>query len=191
MSSPANHGFGQVDAAPQPAALTDYLDRVATSPVGADYTRWTLRAVGVASGQRVLDVGCGAGHALLAAADLVGPDGDAVGVDRSATMLAAAQARVRPASRSRVGLCQADAQRLPFADGIFDRCRAERVLQHLPDPVAVAEMVRVTRPGGRVLVGDTDWGGWLLEAPDDHLTRAILQAAAQRCRHPWIGRRAH
>jgi SAM-dependent methyltransferase len=64
------------------------------------------------------------------------------------------------------------------------------VLQHLPDPAAaVAEMVRVTRPGGRVLVGDTDWGGWLLEAPDDHLTHAILQAAAQRCRHPWIGRR--
>jgi ubiquinone/menaquinone biosynthesis C-methylase UbiE len=189
MSGPTHHGFGDVDAAPQPAALADYLDRMATSPIGADYTRWTLRAVGVAAGHRVLDVGCGAGHALLAAAELVGPDGYAIGADSSATMLAAAHARVGAAGRIRVGLCLADAQRLPFADGVFDRCRAERVLQHLPDPAAaVAEMVRVTRPGGRLLLGDTDWGGWLLEAPDDQVTRAILEAAARRARHPWIGR---
>lgn len=189
MSRPTHHGFGQVDAAPQPAELTDYLDRVAASPIGADYTWWTLRAVGAASGQQVLDVGCGAGHALLAAAELVGPDGCAVGVDTSATMLAAAQARVRAAGRARVGLCLGDAQHLPFADGVFDSCRAERVLQHLPDPAAaLAEMARVTRSAGRILVGDTDWGGWLLEAPQDHVTQAILQAAAQRSRHPRIGR---
>lgn len=187
MGRPTHHGFGQVDAASRPAELTDYLDRVAASPIGADYARWTLRAIGAASGQQVLDVGCGAGHALLAAAELVGPDGRVVGVDTSATMLAAAQARVRAAGRVR--LCLADAQHLPFADGVFDGCRAERVLQHLPDPAAVlAEMARVTRPGGRILAGDTDWGGWLLEAPQDQVTQAVLQAAAQRSRHPWIGR---
>jgi SAM-dependent methyltransferase len=83
----------------------------------------------------------------------------------------------------------ADAQHLPFADGVFDGCRAERVLQHLPNPArAVAEMARVTRPRGLVLVGDTDWGGWLLDAPDDQATQAVMQAAAGRSRHPWIGR---
>jgi hypothetical protein len=49
-------------------------------------------------------------------------------------------------------------------------------------------MARVTRPGGLVLVGDTDWGGWLLDAPDDRVTHAVLAAAARRCRNPWIGR---
>jgi SAM-dependent methyltransferase len=62
-------------------------------------------------------------------------------------------------------------------------------LMFLPDPAAaLAEMARVTRPGGLVLVGDADWGGWLLDAPDDHATHAVLQAAAGRFRNPWIGR---
>jgi SAM-dependent methyltransferase len=143
--------------------------------------------LGVAAGQRLLDVGCGSGHALQAAAELVGSTGLAVGVDAAATMATAAQARVAGHPHARV--CLADAQHLPFADGVFDGCRAERVLQHLPDPAAaLAEMARVTRPGGLVLVGDTDWGGWLLDAPDDQATHAVLEAAARRSRNPWIGR---
>jgi ubiquinone/menaquinone biosynthesis C-methylase UbiE len=187
MATPAHRGFGRVDTARQPGSLVDYLDRVATSPAGTDYTRRTLRALGLGPGQRLLEVGCGGGHALQAAAELVGPTGLAVGVDVAATMAEAARART--AGHAHVTVCLADAQHLPFADGVFDGCRAERVLQHLPDPAeALAEMARVTRPGGLVLVGDTDWGGWLLDAPDDQATHAVLEAAARRSRNPWIGR---
>jgi ubiquinone/menaquinone biosynthesis C-methylase UbiE len=175
------------DTTSQPGSLVDYLDQVATSAAGTDYTRRTLHTLSAAAGQRLLEVGCGGGHALQAAAELVGATGLVMGIDASATMAAASQARV--AGRGRVRVLVADAQRLPFADGVFDGCRAERVLQHLPDPAeALAEMVRVTRPGGLVLVGDTDWGGWLLDAPDDPATHAVLAAAAGRSRNPWIGR---
>jgi ubiquinone/menaquinone biosynthesis C-methylase UbiE len=187
MTEPVHRGFDQVDTVPQPGSLVDYLDRVATSAAGADYTRGTLQALGLGVGQRVLDVGCGSGHALQAAAELVGSSGLVVGIDAAATMATAAQARLAGHPTARV--CLADAQHLPFANGVFDGCRAERVLQHLPDPAgALAEMARVTRPGGLVLVGDTDWGGWLLDAPDDQTTHAVLEAAARRCRNPWIGR---
>ena len=132
-------------------------------------------------------MGCGGGHVLQAAAELGGPAGLVVGIDAGATMTAASQARV--ADRLSVSVCLADAQRLPFADGASDGCRAERVLQHLDDPAAaLAEMARVTRAGGLVLVGDTDWGGWLLDPRNDQATRTVLQAAARRSQHPWIGR---
>jgi ubiquinone/menaquinone biosynthesis C-methylase UbiE len=142
--------------------------------------------LGLASGQRLLDVGCGGGHVLQAAAELGGPAGLVVHIDADATMTAASQARV--ADRLSVSVCLADAQRLPFADGASDGCRAERVLQHLDGPAAaLAEMARVTRAGGLVLVGDTDWGGCLLD-PNDQATHTVLQAAARRSQHPWIGR---
>src|SRR5919108_4005336 len=136
MTKPVHRGFDHVDTdtAPQPGSLVDYLDRVATSAAGTDYTRRTLHALGVGPGQRLLEVGCGSGHALQAAAELAGSTGLAVGVDVAATMATAAQARVAGHPHARV--CLADAQHLPFADGVFDGCRAERVLQHLPDPAA-------------------------------------------------------
>jgi ubiquinone/menaquinone biosynthesis C-methylase UbiE len=187
MTRPVHRGSGRLDPAAQPGSLVDYLDRVATSPAGTDYTRRTLDALGLAPGRRLLDVGCGGGHALVAAAELVGPAGMVVGIDASVTMAAAAQARA--AGRAHVAVVVADAQRLPFAADAFDGCRAERVLQHVPDPAAaLAEMTRVTRAGGLVVVGDTDWGGWLLDAPNDQVTHAVLQAAARRSRNPWIGR---
>jgi SAM-dependent methyltransferase len=151
MTEPVHRGFDQVDTVPQPGSLVDYLDRVATSAAGADYTRGTLQALGLGVGQRVLDVGCGSGHALQAAAELVGSSGLVVGITAAATMATAAQARLAGHPTARV--CLADAQHLPFANGVFDGCRAARVLQHLPDPAgALAEMARVTRPGGLVLV---------------------------------------
>jgi SAM-dependent methyltransferase len=102
--------------------------------------------------------GRGSGHALQAAAELLGSTGLAVGVDAAATMATAARARIAGDPNARV--CLADAQQLPFADGRFDGCRAERVPQHLTDPAgALAEMARLTRRGGLVLVGDTDPGG--------------------------------
>jgi SAM-dependent methyltransferase len=92
----------------------------------------------------VLDVGCGSGLELSA----IGPDA-AVGVDASRVMCAAA--------RRRGAVVNAEASRLPFADGSFGATRADRVLQHVEDPEGcLAEMVRVCRRGGRVVAADPD-----------------------------------
>ena len=102
-----------------------------------------LDAAGVTAGMRVLDVGCGLGD--LAAA------GAARGAEATGTDLA--EGMVEAARRRHPGLrfVQADGEQLPFEDGSFDATVAAFVINHMPDAErGAAELVRVTRPGGRV-----------------------------------------
>jgi SAM-dependent methyltransferase len=108
-----------------------------------------LDAAGVVAGTRVLDVGCGLGDLAAAA---VARGASAAGTDLAEGMLKAARAR-HPA----LELVLADGEALPFDDGSFDATVAAFVINHMPDPErGAAEMVRVTRPGGRVAVAM--WG---------------------------------
>ena len=101
----------------------------------------------VAAGQDVLDVGCGTGRLATAAAQRVGPSGAVTGLDRNDGMLAVARRSGGVAWR------QGDAHDLPFPDASFDRVTCAFVLMFLDDPaVALAETVRVLRPGGRLVV---------------------------------------
>ena len=126
-------------------------------------------------GQSVLDVGAGAGDWLRAAAILVGKNGRAVGVDASQSMVD--QARIRAtADGSWAEYWQDDAQRLQFSDNTFDAVRAERVLIHLQRPEqAMREMMRVVRPGGRVVASDPDWGLRSIDHPDHDVTRRVFE----------------
>jgi SAM-dependent methyltransferase len=82
-----------------------------------------------------------------------------------------------------------DAQELAFEDGTFDACRSERVLIHVPDAGrALAEMVRVTRTGGRITVVDVDADATLIDSVDRALTRTIVASLADSYRNGWIGR---
>jgi SAM-dependent methyltransferase len=104
--------------------------------------------VGTAGDEHALDVGCGAGALALALAPLVR---DVVGVDRVQELLALARERA-PANATFV---EADATHLPYEAGEFDLTGTLRTLHHVPRPeLVVAELARVTRPGGRVLVVD-------------------------------------
>ena len=72
----------------------------------------------------------------------------------------------RQAAERGATVCRGDALALPFADGAFDACRADRVVQHLDDPLAaIAEVVRVTRPGGRIVLADPDQESLLIHVP--------------------------
>ena len=100
---------------------------------------------------RWLDVGCGTG-ALLEEVRARWPGAAGVGVDLSLEMLAIARHRLPPT----VALIAADAGRLPLADGSFDLATCTSALHHWPEPeVALAEVARVLRPGGRLVL--TDW----------------------------------
>ena len=104
----------------------------------------------IPQGGITLDVGSGPGNVTASLARAAGPDGLALGVDISEPMLARA---VRAEAGPNVGFLRADAQRLPFRDETFDAVVSIAMLQLIPEPAAaLAEMVRVLRPGARMAV---------------------------------------
>jgi len=83
-----------------------------------------------------------------------------------------------------------DAQQLPFDADTFDAARAERVLQHLLDPArALAELIRVTRPGRPVVAMDPDYDTLVVDSPDRMVTREIVRAYSDSVPNGWMGRR--
>lgn len=104
----------------------------------------------LAPGGIALDVGCGPGSITGSLGQAVGPDGLALGVNISEPMLARA---VRNAVGPQTGFLRADAQRLPLRDETVNAVVSVAALQLVPDPkLALAEMRRVLRPGGRLAV---------------------------------------
>lgn len=106
-------------------------------------------------GERVVDVGCGAGIDSLIAARMVGPDGRVIGVDMTPAMLAKARQSAARAGLDTVEFREGYGEALPVEDGWADVVVSNGVLNLMPDKAAgLAEMARVLRPGGRLQVGD-------------------------------------
>jgi SAM-dependent methyltransferase len=106
--------------------------------------------LGLRAGQTALDAGCGTGRALPHLRAAVGPSGHVLGLDLTPEMLAAARAHGRHTDAL---LALADARRLPLRTGGIDGGFAAGLLAHLPDPgLGLAELARVIRPGGRLVL---------------------------------------
>ncbi|MGZ4473976.1 MAG: class I SAM-dependent methyltransferase [Nocardioidaceae bacterium] len=118
--------------------------------------------LGVAAGDRVLDMGCGAGrHAFelyRRGTDVIAFDQDADELAAVSDMFAAMRAAGEVPDGAEADVKEGDALQLPFADGEFDRVVAAEVLEHIPaDEQAIAELVRVLRPGGTIAVTVPRW----------------------------------
>jgi arsenite methyltransferase len=109
----------------------------------------------LAPGERVLDLGSGAGTDSLIAAQMVGEHGKVTGIDMTPQMLAKARAAATELGAANVEFVEADAERLPFADESFDVVISNGVIDLIPDKDAVfAELHRVLAPGGRMQIAD-------------------------------------
>ena len=109
----------------------------------------------LAPGDRVVDVGSGAGMDTLIAARMVGPTGYVVGVDMTPAMLDKARRSAAEAGLANVEFCYGVAEELPVPDEWADVVISNGVLNLFPDKAAgLREMARVLKPGGRLQVGD-------------------------------------
>ena len=106
-------------------------------------------------GERVLDLGSGAGTDSLIAAQMVGPKGHVTGVDMTQQMLDKARAAATEMGTTQVEFVEAEAERLPFSDGSFDVVISNGVIDLIPDKDAVfSELFRVLTAGGRMQIAD-------------------------------------
>jgi arsenite methyltransferase len=107
------------------------------------------------AGERVLDLGSGAGTDSLVAAQMVGDEGHVTGIDMTPEMLAKARGAAAEMGAANVEFVEGEAERLPFADASFDVVISNGVIDLIPDKDAVfAQLYRVLAPGGRIQVAD-------------------------------------
>ena len=147
----------------------------------------------ISPGARVLDVGCGPGTITADFAQLVGPDGEVLGIDTSPDAIAAAHQQQAMAGVDNLRFAVGDVMNPDLAQPGYDVVHAHQVLQHLQDPVAaLRQMGRLTRPGGVVAVREADYSAmaWHPQSPGMDRWLATYQAAARRNgAEPDAGRR--
>ncbi|MDQ6905554.1 MAG: methyltransferase domain-containing protein [Chloroflexota bacterium] len=191
MSERVRSVWDNVDRTADPHWYRNYLDAFNAMETVRAWKERSFTMLAVAPGHHLLDVGCGLGGDAIMLAARVGAGGRVVGVDNSEQLIVAARERGAEASlpvEFRVG----DLYALDFADAAFDGCRADRVFQHLDRPTAALhELMRVTKPGGRIVVGDPDWETLIFDAPQSVVTRTILNFACDSHRNAWMGRQLY
>ena len=185
-------GYQRVDDDPNVDVLLATMDGTAGWDATLRLRSWERAHLGLAHGERLLDVGCGLGEAALGLAQDLG---ERRGARRRRRVRAHAARRPfqRRSRRCRVRFTVGDASSLDEPDDSFDAARSERTLQWLADPAAaVAEMVRVVRPGGRVSLIDTDWSTFTIDVGDDALAALVRDGMrTERNRPSNVGRRLH
>lgn len=189
MSDFGCEDFRDLDKADDPQAGLQRLDTVGGLAPAKDYKSQTFEMLEVRPGQTILDVGCGTGDDARALGALVGARGRVIGVDNSEAAIAEAMRRSE-GSTAPVEFRLGDALELNLPSDEFDCARADRVLQHVEDPSrALDELVRVTRPGGKVAVFEPDWDALVVDSSDRQITREIVRCNADvAVRNGWIGR---
>ena len=135
-----------------PAELAKVPDAAVESFAGVA-NPWTLGRL--TEGERVLDLGSGAGTDSLIAAQMIGEHGHVTGVDMTPAMLTKARAAAAEMGATNVEFVESEAEQLPFPDESFDVVISNGLIDLIPDKDAVfAELHRVLVPGGRLQIAD-------------------------------------
>lgn len=165
---------------------TSELKRLQSQANIASMEMKLLIEAGLPTHGKIVDIGCGPGY-YAERIKKSNSELEIIGIDSDPVILEEA--------RTRIKTVQADACSLPFEDNVFDGSIARFVLQHIQNPqLAVKEMVRVVKPGGVIIIIDTDNDLWLLD-PEPALFSQVFSAykykAQQKGADPFIGRKLY
>ncbi|WP_020388593.1 methyltransferase domain-containing protein [Kribbella catacumbae] len=165
------------------------IESVYTTPDVVEQRRVVRTALALRPGDRVLDVGVGPGLLAAEMAAEVGPDGRVCGIDISDSMLALAGRRTKVPDGPEIELELAAAGRIPHGAESFDVAVSTQVFEYLDDvPGALAEIRRVLRPAGRVVLLDTDWDSIVWRSSDDARMGRVLTAFEEHLEDPHLPR---
>ena len=146
-----------------------------------------LDALSPQEGERILDVGSGPGFLAAEIAGATGPTGSVRGIDVSEPMIGLAQEHC--AQFPWTTFSQADATHLPFPDESFDAVISTQVLEYVPDvDAALAEIRRILRRDGRVVIVDTDWDSIVWHSNNRRLMDRVLAAWEEHAADPYLPR---
>ena len=180
--------YANVDQEADPEAFVRHMNTLSGMEAVKAYKQETFVLLETQAGSHILDIGCGPGTDAQDLAEIVGPNGRVIGVDKSETMVASAQERTQDLSlplEYQVG----DVYKLDFEDNTFDGCRADRVFHHLDKPEdALAELIRVARPRARIVLAEPDFDSFLIDSPNKVVTRKVIQQRSDLYPNGWCGR---
>jgi SAM-dependent methyltransferase len=154
------------------AMLLAALEAMGRHPEIRRVRRTAMMALRPQPGERLLDAGSGAGDVARWLATEVGPAGEVIALDYSAATIAAA---VERHDGSNVSYMTGDVSAMDLPADSVDGVWCERVLQHVDDAdAAIGELIRVTRPGGRICLIDTDWASLAFDGVPGRLARKVM-----------------
>jgi ubiquinone/menaquinone biosynthesis C-methylase UbiE len=170
---------------------TDYLDKLTLDDIKLKERTYAMMRA--AEGHTVLDVGCGPASDTIALGKIVGSKGKVIGIDHDPDMIATANKRAGEAGVSDfVEHRLADGMGLPFDDNTFDSCRSERVFQHVEEATQLLEeMIRVTKPGGYIVIADADHSTHGTSTQYDDMDMRFRDLALQVLKNPHAGRKLY
>jgi ubiquinone/menaquinone biosynthesis C-methylase UbiE len=150
--------FGTLNEMPSEpvTGIGHILEAMSTLPAFRDARLWVLRNLGITQGSSVIEAGCGNAAALSDILSTVGTKGRVAGIDPTKAFIESARTRAGQLGAANARFEVGDIRSIPFADGEFHAAFCDKVLIHAgPPKAALAEMMRVTRGGGRV--GAIEW----------------------------------
>ena len=185
--------FAAVDSAKSPRFFVDYLDYVRSLPTVMQATRLGVRSLRLATGGRILDVGCGVGTLCAQFAEVVGPAGSVLGIDKSDEMVR--ECRARHSALPNLRFERRDGAEIDA--NAYDAIWVERLLMHTPEPERVVfAAVHGLARSGRLVIIEPEWASLLLAVPlspafyrwRDHFATRQLHGSVNRDLPAWVRR---